>query len=123
MSEDIRKVVDNDVDPEATTVLYIAMGVADDAVVSPYLSILCDDRLWMCLRKEEIPVNTTLLMNFDTAFAVEVQLLTLAHSVLLERKSTMSWVVMGERKKRGLEFGLYGDFHQDNPQLPFIMWA
>jgi len=87
-----------------TTVLYLAMGQTSPEVLDFYKTFLCDDRPWQCLRKEDIPIHTDLLFNFDTAFTVEVQLLTNAQSVILDRGSTMSWIAMGERMKRGLDF-------------------
>jgi len=112
------EVVDNEIDHETTTVMYIAMGLVEPHVAKPYLVVLCDNRPWTCLRKEDIPISTSLIINFDTAFTIEVHLLKHAHTAILDRISTMSWVVMGERMKNGRDYVLWGNPDTSLPEQP-----
>jgi len=109
----IRYLVEHETSNE-TTVLYLAMGKINPRDLAFYKTALCDNRHWLCLEIEDIPIRTNLLFNVDTTFTVEVHLLTNAQSVVLDRGSMMSWVVMGERMKLGRDFqwgqleGVYG---------------
>eukprot|EP01102_Stenamoeba_stenopodia_P005325 TRINITY_DN1591_c0_g1_i1.p1 TRINITY_DN1591_c0_g1~~TRINITY_DN1591_c0_g1_i1.p1 ORF type:complete len:464 (+),score=91.25 TRINITY_DN1591_c0_g1_i1:110-1501(+) len=100
----------------STRVMYVAVGdeESDPNRLQPFIDQLCANRPWRCIWRRDLlelqqhSHGAPAAVEESLFYLVEIELMTRAKSTVLEKFSTMSWVVKGEREKQGIDTTYWG---------------